>query len=742
MPRKISYCLAIVVCLVLAFVSADSGAAQSTETFPDDLLVNYIETSEDEESLHLDLYFTVLDEDGSVLSNYDVDSADIIIDGTRYEAQVSQPTTPLFIALALDLSGSMLPSLNAMKLAAIEAIENSPPQAEIAIVTFNESIEEVKFTASRAEAIATVAALDIDARLGTCLFDAAHASVQLVNGASADALLARRAVILFTDGRDVINIEEPDVPCSTRTFSDVVELANESDSPVSIHTIGLGDVEPRLPALAQETGGINSVSASGDDLAPAFAEVMSGLSSQWIAQADVVPTAGQQTATIEIQGADNSIISQSVEIDVERDYIVSEPLRVRRFSLAYNEAADEYSLEVTMLGDTEQINLSRLIVLDENNNEAATFDYRGFEPPFVFDTEQLEEGQSYTVEFIAMSESGEMLQADDGEAVLVSSAFTYELPEPMMEMDEPVEMVDEVILPTVVLQTITMDAAGEQIVVSAELDNTDDIDRYDVEVINLRNGDIVTTLDHDFDTEDTLLIPLTDFVEGDYQLSVSARAEDGAVLASNKRTFNYVAPVSAESVNNVRSSLWQLLLIPLVIIGLATLLVAWFLIRAMLARRNSQQEAERDVLIPPQFSPRPLPAAYASSLGAETVHGDARAERNERYEPVPLVLNIVSTLDTEKQGATISVNRVPFTLGRENCNLTIKNDPHMSRRHAKITATDGQYFVIDLNSSNGVYVEGQRIEPNTPTQIGPGSQFGLGKSTVIAVGEGVFEAAY
>jgi len=51
-----------------------------------------------------------------------------------------------------------------------------------------------------------------------------------------------------------------------------------------------------------------------------------------------------------------------------------------------------------------------------------------------------------------------------------------------------------------------------------------------------------------------------------------------------------------------------------------------------------------------------------------------------------------------------------FRIGRlDECDVCIK-DEHVSRHHAEIAFESGQWWVRDLESSNGTYVSGQRIQ--------------------------------
>ncbi len=63
------------------------------------------------------------------------------------------------------------------------------------------------------------------------------------------------------------------------------------------------------------------------------------------------------------------------------------------------------------------------------------------------------------------------------------------------------------------------------------------------------------------------------------------------------------------------------------------------------------------------------------------------------------------------------------TLGRADSNTIVLKDAKTSRQHAQIQQHGNQYILVDLNSSNGTYVNGQRIEEhvlqnNDEIQIG------------------------
>jgi pSer/pThr/pTyr-binding forkhead associated (FHA) protein len=61
-------------------------------------------------------------------------------------------------------------------------------------------------------------------------------------------------------------------------------------------------------------------------------------------------------------------------------------------------------------------------------------------------------------------------------------------------------------------------------------------------------------------------------------------------------------------------------------------------------------------------------------------------------------------------GQRTVVNKDRFIIGRgkQSSDLTIK-DPNVSRQHAMVEFLNGQYYMVDMGSTNGVEYNGQRI---------------------------------
>jgi pSer/pThr/pTyr-binding forkhead associated (FHA) protein len=62
-------------------------------------------------------------------------------------------------------------------------------------------------------------------------------------------------------------------------------------------------------------------------------------------------------------------------------------------------------------------------------------------------------------------------------------------------------------------------------------------------------------------------------------------------------------------------------------------------------------------------------------------------------------------------GERFPVTKERFIIGRgkQSSDLTIK-DPNVSRQHAMVEYLNGQYYIVDMGSTNGVEYNGQRVQ--------------------------------
>src|SRR5512139_40365 len=80
-------------------------------------------------------------------------------------------------------------------------------------------------------------------------------------------------------------------------------------------------------------------------------------------------------------------------------------------------------------------------------------------------------------------------------------------------------------------------------------------------------------------------------------------------------------------------------------------------------------------------------------------------------------------------GAAFTLEGDQLTIGRDSTNEIVINDAEVSRKHARLTFQGGKYVLEDLGSTNGTFVNGQRL--TSATVLKPGDVVSLGEQIVL-----------
>jgi hypothetical protein len=91
----------------------------------------------------------------------------------------------------------------------------------------------------------------------------------------------------------------------------------------------------------------------------------------------------------------------------------------------------------------------------------------------------------------------------------------------------------------------------------------------------------------------------------------------------------------------------------------------------------------------------------------------SRAPRPGRGSPRILVVTAGAL-----KGTSIDLAQQQITLGRANDATLVLNDDYASSRHARIFPQDGQWIVEDLGSTNGTYLDRQKVTRPMPVPVG------------------------
>jgi pSer/pThr/pTyr-binding forkhead associated (FHA) protein len=124
---------------------------------------------------------------------------------------------------------------------------------------------------------------------------------------------------------------------------------------------------------------------------------------------------------------------------------------------------------------------------------------------------------------------------------------------------------------------------------------------------------------------------------------------------------------------------------------------------------------------PAPAGPPPAPAA-AARLN-DTMHGTPAAAA----PPGPLASILVRS--GTKKGQRIQIRVPVVNIGRAEYNDIVLPEESVSTQHAKLQRRDGIWILVDLGSTNGTFVDGEKIEGETP--LAPGSTVRFGDASVV-----------
>jgi hypothetical protein len=79
-------------------------------------------------------------------------------------------------------------------------------------------------------------------------------------------------------------------------------------------------------------------------------------------------------------------------------------------------------------------------------------------------------------------------------------------------------------------------------------------------------------------------------------------------------------------------------------------------------------------------------------------------------------------------GTKITLGDQPILIGRADDSTLVLTDDFASSRHARLTNRGGQWYVEDLGSTNGTYLDQQRVQG--PLLINPGQPIRIGQTAL------------
>lgn len=120
---------------------------------------------------------------------------------------------------------------------------------------------------------------------------------------------------------------------------------------------------------------------------------------------------------------------------------------------------------------------------------------------------------------------------------------------------------------------------------------------------------------------------------------------------------------------------------------------------------------------------------------------NAAPQQAVRFTIIPLMANSDSYSQPEEQRLFFSgPDAQEISIGRSPSNSIQLPNPNISGLHATVTQQGQQFFLLDNNSSNGTYIDGERLPPEQPIELKHGSYFRIvGYSLQFHCGESIQE---
>src|SRR5262245_2182817 len=215
---------------------------------------------------------TVIDENGRFVSGLPRSAFKVYEDGKPQAiSHFTSENVPLELVTAVDISGSMTPSMAKLKRAVKEFLAAVPDRHQVTLLGFNDAI--FSLTRKTTDPTERVRAVDRLAPWGaTALYDV------ILRGA--DVLgrqIARKAIVVFSDGED---------QGSHVALQDVERRLQTSDVTLYMIAQGRGVSQEYLRKVMQQltvpTGGRAFYTDSIDELQGAFEELLDELSNQYL----------------------------------------------------------------------------------------------------------------------------------------------------------------------------------------------------------------------------------------------------------------------------------------------------------------------------------------------------------------------------------------------------------------------------------------------------------------------------
>ncbi|WOF23105.1 FHA domain-containing protein [Microbacterium betulae] len=157
----------------------------------------------------------------------------------------------------------------------------------------------------------------------------------------------------------------------------------------------------------------------------------------------------------------------------------------------------------------------------------------------------------------------------------------------------------------------------------------------------------------------------------------------------------------------------------LLLLQYAFLLVLWLFVFSVVFSLRADIFGVRVRKLPASAAPTPPPGGAAPAAAPSPAGGPATAGAVSR---------IVIT-SGPKAGLEVPLGREALTIGRSSESGLVIRDDYTSSHHARLVLWGDQWMLQDLESTNGTFLDGERVSPNAPVAVHAGVPVKVGATT-------------
>jgi pSer/pThr/pTyr-binding forkhead associated (FHA) protein len=148
----------------------------------------------------------------------------------------------------------------------------------------------------------------------------------------------------------------------------------------------------------------------------------------------------------------------------------------------------------------------------------------------------------------------------------------------------------------------------------------------------------------------------------------------------------------------------------LILLRFGLLLVLWAFVFAVVYSLRTDLFGQRVRKLPAQ--PQAAPAPFiASAIPA------AAAPRTEPIAAPAAPASRLVIISGPKSGLELPLAGEPLTIGRSSESGLVIRDDYTSTHHARLMLWDGNWVIQDLDSTNGTFLDGDRVTLPTPVPL-------------------------